>query len=284
MRMDRESPDGTLRPATGLGRVSGNVLHQVSSLTYPKEAGTSDGTLGPDRGLGRVSRQRQHREEPVPFPEFEGGLERPMLPRIGEEQGDYPPREQPASVHSLPAMEATRANVIGGLRRSARAWKPSGACLENIAHATLELTQAEATMDEEDKQPRSFGHGQAREAGAAVCTLGLPAEATGEPRGEPAHCERGTLMLNRGNGVQVTSGHSGKQHQKNANPHLVGFGLNARSWSGQGVTDTRRKRPNGEEEEVSALDHARWFWESIYRTSESGFCPRNHSEAMTTPG
>ena len=88
VRMDRESPDGTLRPATGLGRVSANVLHQVSSLTYPKEAGTSDGTLGPDRGLGRVSRQRQHREEPVPFPEFEGGLERPMLPRIGEEQGD----------------------------------------------------------------------------------------------------------------------------------------------------------------------------------------------------
>ena len=63
----------------------------------------------------------------------------------------------------------------------------------------------------------------------------------------------------------------------------MGFGLNARSWSGQGVTDTRRKRPNGEEEEVSALDHARWFWESIYRTSESGFCPRNHSEAMRLP-
>ena len=36
-------------------------------------------------------------------------------------------------------------------------------------------------------------------------------------------------------------------------------------------------------EQVSALDHARWFWESIYRTSESGFCPRNHSEAMRLP-
>ena len=221
MRIDL---DGTLGPGTGFGRVSGYVQHQVSPLVYPTEAKTSDGTLGPGRGLGRVSGHRQQLERPVPLPECEKELER----CIEEEQGEHSIREQPATVHSLPA----RANEVNGLRRSARGWKPSGACLENIAHATVELARAEAAMDEEDKHPSSLGHRTTKGKRAAEGTA-LANKATRDHRGKPSSCGR--------------------------------------------------ERLNGGEEQISALDHARWFWESIYRTSESGFCPRNHSEAMRLP-
>jgi hypothetical protein len=58
------------------------------------------------------------------------------------------------------------------LRRSSRTWKPSGACLENIAHATRELGQAEREIDTADGQWSSTPRCQRRRSKCGAMASG----------------------------------------------------------------------------------------------------------------